>query len=670
MFSLSPANFITHLPHASSGMYPEAREQKVNRITQFISSGTMQLARLTKPLLKLRMHAFARQVEQCPHCFGDCSNHDLLLQARELGRMLKVHGFENKTLVKQFCLIREISERHLKMRHFNTQVMAGWSILHGQVAEMATGEGKTLTIVLPAASAALAGIPVHVITVNDYLTQRDADFLRPVYESLGLSVGVIIQGMDPDARRQAYDCDITYCTNKELAFDYLKDRLTLGNHPGMLRMRVRRLYGDISNKRKSLLRGLHFAIVDEADSVLIDEARTPLIISGEQKGNLNEAMVQAALVIAREMQEGRDFQVDDAQRKIELNPAGEDLIAHRFEQHESDWSSLLLCEDLVRKGLTALHIFKRDEDYLVQDDKIEIIDEYTGRAMSGRQWSKGQHQMVEAKEGCELSEERETLSRISYQRFFRRYKHLAGMTGTASEAAGELWAVYRLPTLSIPTYRKCIRRGELYRVFSTDDEKWKHVVGRIEHLHQSRRPVLIGTRSVSSSEKLSALLTDAGIAHQLLNARHESDEAEIVAEAGKAGRVTIATNMAGRGTDIKLDDGIVAMGGLYVLIVERHEAKRIDRQLIGRCARQGDPGSYGFILSMQDPLLDTRRIGILLKSAKSLVNHIPGLIWLFGPALQRLAQMKMERMHYRIRKQVLRSDQDLERTLSFSGYSE
>ncbi len=666
----SPASFISHVPHVSTGVYPEAKEKKVNRITQFISSGSMQLARLIKPVMKSRMHAFARKVETYPHSYGDSSEHDLFLRARELGRSMKVYGFGQSALVEQFCLIRELSFRHLKMRHFNVQVMAGWSILHGQVAEMATGEGKTFSIVLPAATAALAGIPVHVITVNDYLTQRDAELLRPIYEAFGLSVGVIIQGMEPDARRKAYDCDITYCTNKELAFDYLKDRLALGNHPGMLRMRVRRLYGDTSGDRQSLLRGLHFAIVDEADSVLIDEARTPLIISGEQKGNFNETVIQAALLIAREMQEGRDFQVDDAQRKIELNAEGEALIAERFKQHESDWSSLLLCEDLVRKGLTALHIFKRDEDYLVQDGKVEIIDEYTGRAMSGRQWSKGQHQMVEAKESCELSEERETLSRISYQRFFRRYKHLAGMTGTANEAASELWAVYRLPTLAIPTYRKCIRRDDGCRIFPDNDKKWAYVLERIEQLYRLQRPVLIGTRSVSSSEHLSALLAEAGIVHQLLNARHESDEADIVAEAGKSGRITIATNMAGRGTDIKLDADIAAIGGLYVLIVERHEAKRIDRQLIGRCARQGDPGSYGFILSMEDALLEQRRIGVMLKSAKLMVNNIPVLLWLFGPALQRLAQMKMERMHYRIRKQVLRSDQDLERTLSFSGYSE
>jgi len=666
----NPASFITHVPHISSGVYPEAKEKKVNRITQFISSGSMQMARLMKPVMKSRMHAFARKVEVYPHSFGESSEHDLLLRARELGRSMKVYGFGQSDLVEQFCLIRELSCRHLNMRHFNVQVMAGWSILHGQVAEMATGEGKTFSIVLPAATAALAGIPVHVITVNDYLTQRDAELLRPIYESLGLSVGVIIQGMEPDARRKAYDCDITYCTNKELAFDYLKDRLALGNHPGMLRMRVRRLYGDTSGDRQSLLRGLHFAIVDEADSVLIDEARTPLIISGEQKGNFNETVIQAALLIAREMQEGRDFQVDDAQRKIELNAEGEALIAERFKQHESDWSSLLLCEDLVRKGLTALHIFKRDEDYLVQDGKVEIIDEYTGRAMSGRQWSKGQHQMVEAKESCELSEERETLSRISYQRFFRRYKHLAGMTGTANEAASELWAVYRLPTLAIPTYRKCIRRDDGCRIFPDNDKKWAYVLERIEQLYRLQRPVLIGTRSVSSSEHLSALLAEAGIVHQLLNARHESDEADIVAEAGKSGRITIATNMAGRGTDIKLDADIAAIGGLYVLIVERHEAKRIDRQLIGRCARQGDPGSYGFILSMEDALLEQRRIGVMLKSAKLMVKNIPVLLWVFGPSLQRLAQMKMERMHYRIRKQVLRSDQDLERTLSFSGYSE
>ncbi|RLL51272.1 prepilin peptidase [Mariprofundus sp. EBB-1] len=670
MSSFSPVHFVMHFPKAVPGLYPEAKEKKVSRVTQFISSGTMMLSRLMRPMMKSRMHRFATRVEQLPDLFGSGSDDELLLQARAYGQVLKMHGFGQQALVKQFSLIREVSFRQLGMRHFNTQVMAGWSILHGQVAEMATGEGKTLTIALPAAAAALAGIPVHVITVNDYLTQRDAELLRPLYKALGLSVGVIIQGMDADARRQAYDCDITYCTNKELTFDYLKDRLTLGNHPGGLRMQMHQLYDDTSSARQSLLRGLHFAIVDEADSILIDEARTPLIISGEQQGNFDETVIQHALAAAREMKEGEHFQVDDALRKVELYPEGEAFIADRYTQQISVWSSLLLCEDLVQKALTALHVFKLDEDYLVTEGEVEIIDEYTGRAMSGRQWSKGLHQLVEAKEGCALSEERETLSRISYQRFFRRYHHLSGMTGTANEAASELWAVYRLPTLEIPTHKTCIRDYDYCRILPDRDKKWLHVVERVEELYQLQRPVLIGTHSVSSSEHLGNLLTDAGIPHQLLNARHEADEAAIVAQAGQRGRITIATNMAGRGTDIKLDEACTDMGGLYVLIVERHEAKRIDRQLIGRCARQGDPGSYGYILSIDDPLLDERRIGVILKSLKSLLKHVPLLLHYFGPLLQRMAQLKIERMHYKVRKQVLRSDQDLDRTLSFSGYSE
>ena len=575
---------------------------------------------------------------------------ELRTAADALRLELRRAGFRAEPVARAFALGREAAARTLGQRHFDVPLMGGWVLLSGMAAEMETGEGKTLTATLPACTAALAGLPVHIVTVNDYLATRDAAWMRPIYELLGLTVGVISHGMDPAARRAAYACDVTYCTNKEVVFDYLRDRIVLGDQPGLAQLRLERLYGGQARVRQLLHRGLHYAIVDEADSVLVDEARTPLIISGGAGDTLERRVYEEALAVAARLERGRDFELDETDRTVRITPAGEARLDELCRPLGGVWHGRQRRQDLARHALTALHLILKDKHYLVKDDKVQIIDEYTGRVMADRSWEHGLHQMLEAKEGCALTSRNDPLARISYQRFFRRYLRLAGMTGTAREIAGELWSVYRLAVVRVPTNRPVIRRPVGDRVYPTAEAKWEAVVDRIRTVHREGRPILVGTRSVAASEHLSALLTGAGLPHQVLNARQDAEEAEIVARAGEKGRITVATNMAGRGTDIKLEPGVAEVGGLHVIATERHEAGRIDRQLFGRCGRQGDPGSYEVIVSLEDDL----------------VTFFGGAIGR-GPGAVLRAQRAAERLHSRARRELLRQDEQLDSTLAFSG---
>jgi preprotein translocase subunit SecA len=554
------------------------------------------------------------------------------------------------------------------MRHFDVQLMGGLVLLQGMIAEMETGEGKTLTATLPACTAALAGVPVHIITVNDYLASRDATMMGPVYEALGLTVGAVVHGMDPRARRAAYGCDVTYCTNKEITFDYLKDRIILWDRPSEVRLRVERLYGERSRARHLLLRGIHFAIVDEADSVLIDEARTPLIISAERDDLEEQEVYQRALKIAMELVMRADFFVSASERSLELSEQGKARI-----DEIASWDGTLLLntqqrQEVVRQALVALNLFSRDKHYLVKDGKVQIIDEYTGRLMPDRSWERGLHQLIEMKEGCEVTKRKDTQARISYQRFFRRYIRLAGMTGTAREVAGELWSVYRLRVVTIPTNRPLGRISLPDRVFPTSEQKWEAVVSRISEMHANGRPVLVGTRSVEASEHLSQRLEEAGLPHRVLNARQDREEAEVIAEAGDRARITVATNMAGRGTDIRLAPGVPELGGLHVIATERHEARRIDRQLFGRCGRQGDSGTGEAMVSLEDELV-TAHVGRTLQWCTAAVLRSPGsrAAPRMGKVVFRKAQRSAERLHARMRHDLLRMDERLSDVLAFSG---
>jgi preprotein translocase subunit SecA len=623
-----------------------------------------------RKLHEARNGSFVRQVNSYAAWASALSDQQIRQGAFDLGQQMRQNGCIDPLVTKCFALIREVATRTLGQRHFDVQLIGGRVLLNGLIAEMETGEGKTLTATLPAATAALAGIPVHIITVNDYLASRDAEWMGPIYAGLGLSVGVIIHGLEPSARREAYRCDVTYCTNKEIAFDYLKDRIVLGRDAGRLQLEVERVYKERPRINQVLLRGLYFGIVDEADSVLVDEARTPLIISGAPTGDTVERQTyQIALRMAEEMIEGRHFSIEGPTRLIRLLPEGLSRLNMEAFVLGGVWTRPQWREDLVRQALSAIHMFLAEKQYLVSDGKVQIIDEYTGRTMPDRSWEHGLHQMIEVKEGVAITKKVDPLARISYQRFFRRYLWLAGMTGTAREVAGELWTVYGLATKRIPTNRPSKRTQLPTRIFVTEDEKWEAVLSRIVEIHSVGRPVLVGTRSVKASEHLSQLLTRRGLSHQLLNARQDKEEAMIVSQAGERGRITIATNMAGRGTDIKLAEGVTELGGLHVIATELHEARRIDRQLFGRCGRQGNPGSCEAIVSRADELAvvyANRMWKTLGAAANRSRNTVP---WPRTLDLK-MAQRAAERLHLRMRKDLLRHDEQLEAALAFSGRSE
>ena len=592
-------------------------------------------------------------------------------KAEALKPLLYREGLSEENSARAFAIIRELSLKILGLRHFHTQVRGGKIMLDGMVAEMETGEGKTLTATLAAGTAALAGMPVHVISVNDYLTERDARWTAPLYRAMGLTTGFVIHGMTPEERRDAYGKDIVYCTNKELVFDYLKDWITLENRHDSLRLNAEYLYNNDRRIGRLLLRGLHYAIVDEADSVLIDEARTPLIISGQGKSSADEhAFFRQALDLAKKLKEDTHFTINRADHKIRFLPVGEEMINYTARYMGPLWKGKVRRIEIVRLALSAIHFFKKDEQYMVLDGKVMIIDEFTGRVVADRSYEKGLHQLIEVKESCEISKQSVPLARISYQRFFRRYLRLSGMTGTAREVRGELLNVYGLPVVAVPTYKKKKRKEYPGRLFAAEKDKWENVADRVEELHRQGRPVLVGTRSVAASEKAGKLLSERNIPFRILNAKQDKEEADIISEAGKEGKITIATNMAGRGVDIKLEEKVAAMDGLHVIITERHEAGRIDRQLAGRCARMGDPGSFEAILSLEDPLLDKGKGGLWKLAALSLPGK-RSMLWRYvaGKALTS-AQKKTERIHGGMRKNLLKEDERRGNMLSFSGHSE
>ncbi|NJD35993.1 MAG: prepilin peptidase [Betaproteobacteria bacterium] len=588
----------------------------------------------------------------------------------DLRRRLYSEGLEESLVARSFAIIREISGRRLGMRPFDVQLLGGRVMLDGKIAEMETGEGKTLTATLPACTAALAGIPVHIVTVNDFLVMRDAAWMTPIYKFLSLSVGTITEGMAPEARRAAYACDITYGTNKQMVFDYLKARLMLGRDARPMQLQLEDLHAEHAHASRLLLRGLCFVIVDEADSVLVDEARTPLIISNIGDSSQEEQVYAEAVAIARQMDTASDFSIRPREHDVELTASGRRRATELAEPYGGVWMGPRRREELIRRALAALYLYQRDKQYLVRGGKVQIVDEYTGRVMADRSWERGLHQMIEAKEGCAITGQQETLARISYQRFFRRYLRVAGMTGTVREVAGELWAVYRLPVVTIPTNRPVQRRHLPDQVYVTADEKWAAIVDTLRHLQNEGRAVLVGTRSVSASEHLSELLSAGGLAHQVLNARQDQEEAEVIARAGERGRITVATNMAGRGTDIRLAPGVAELGGLHVLATERHDARRIDRQLFGRCGRQGDPGSFQVIMSLEDEIFHDffkGRAELLRRLFPRIGSPLPN--WL-GERLVKVAQRVAERHHGRVRRELLRVDDQLSDLLAFTGRSE
>lgn len=594
---------------------------------------------------------------------------DLAARARAMRGRLRKQGFERDLVGECFAIVREAAERTLGKRPYDEQLMAGWGLLQGKLVEMATGEGKSIAATLPVSTVALAGYPVHVITVNDYLAGRDAEVMEPLYRFLGLSVGAVVQGLSRDQRRQVYGRSIAYCTNKELAFDYLRDRVASARGGSQLHIGLKALHKGTPGDQDLVLRGLYFGIVDEADSVLIDEARTPLILSHNVGAAGEAALCQQALAIAARL--GVDDRVIElAERSVRLTQAGEERLAEIAEGLDGVWSSRRAREELVTQAISALNLFHRDQHYVVSDGKVQIVDESTGRVMPDRSWERGLHQLIEVKEGCEPTQRRETLARLTYQRLFRRYLRVAGMSGTASEVSREIRSVYGLDVVRVPQRRPSQRSYRGNRVCLTQAQKWDAVADIVRRLVvDEQRPVLIGTRSVAASEDISAVLSARGIEHALLNAKQDQSEAEIVALAGQPGRVTVATNIAGRGTDIQLDPGVAARGGLHVILTEYHESRRIDRQLFGRCARQGDPGSCETIVSLDDEIFS-----VFAPEATRLMQRL-GVVRATLPVdlsqwLRMLAQHIAERRSAELRMRNLKLDQRLDDMLAFSGRGE
>ena len=642
---------------------PERKWPVLNRLEKY-QNKLIGIWELSPRRLKYRQKRFVRLVAAySPHCESQ-EQAALVHEAIEFGKQIRLEGFKDDLVAKQFAVIREMSGRLLGMRHFNSQLIGGWVMLQGRIAEMKTGEGKTLTAVLPVISAALAGLPVHVITVNDYLTARDAEEMEPLYASFGLSVGVITHEVTPQARRVAYQAPIVYITGKELVFDYLRDRMKM-NHTHPVRLHVEALKKNKADQSLQL-RGLHFALVDEADSVLIDESRTPLIISGTQPNEEEQRFIENAYELSSFLVEEVDFVFDKDHRRIDLTDQGNKTIQQLSEHLGALWRGAIRREEIVHKALLARYIYERDKDYLVREGKVELIDQLSGRVMEGRSWERGLHQMIELKEACELTMQRVTLARISYQNFFRRYLHLSGMSGTAWEVRQELWNVYGLAVTHIPTHRPEQRITYPPHLFATEDERWQQVVTRCKALVAEGRAILIGTNSVADSELASTYLKKAGVAHQLLSAKQDSQEAEIVAQAGQPGRVTIATHMAGRGTDIKLAPSVSEAGGLHVIITQLYESARVDRQLAGRCARQGDPGSSEMLLTIENQPIRTLRAKGLLSTAQTLGLKSSSGQRMALKALQ-TEQQFTERQNFLARQVTFEYDLKLNELLAFSG---
>ena len=561
---------------------------------------------------------------------------DFKLKTEEFKKMLEDGKTLDDIVIPAFALAREAAYRGIGEKPFKVQIIGGLAIHYGNIAEMKTGEGKTLTTVLPAYLNALSGAGVHVVTTNEYLSQRNAEWMGPIYDLLGVTVGVNLRELSPQEKQDVYNKDITYSTNNEIGFDYLRDNM-------------------VAKKENRVQRPLNFCIIDEVDSILIDEARTPLIISGG-RFNSNDLYVQADRT-AKRLKNEEDYTIDEKTKSVSLTADGSKKVERLCNiPNLYDLENTVFVHHL-NQALKANYGFKKDVDYVVQDDTVIIVDQFTGRLMHGRQFSDGLHQAIEAKEGVTINTETQTLATITFQNLFRMYNKLAGMTGTAKTEAEEFRAIYNMYVIEIPTNKPVIREDLPDLVYPTQKGKYKAIIDFVRYIHEKHQPILIGTISVETNEYLSTLLKKAGLKHEILNAKNHEREAEIIAKAGEKDAITLATNMAGRGTDIKLGEGVKELGGLCVVGTERHEARRIDNQLRGRSGRQGDPGMSQFFVSFEDDLMrrfGTDRIKNMLQSlgladdqpirSKSLTRSIES------------AQRKVEGNNYDIRKSLLDYD--------------
>jgi preprotein translocase subunit SecA len=584
----------------------------------------------------IRLRKTAERVNAFEPATAALSDEGLAAKTVEFRERLANGETVDALMPEAFAVVREAGKRYLGMRHFDVQLMGGHALHEGSVAEMRTGEGKTLVATLPVYLNALSGEGVHVVTVNDYLAKRDAEWMGPLYTALGMTVGIIQHDLDAAARRAAYNCDITYVTNNEVGFDYLRDNMAW-------------------SLDQMVQRKLHYAIVDEVDSILIDEARTPLIISG-QGHDATELYASFAKILPRLVKDD-DFTVDEKAHAVPITEAGvakvEKMlgVANLYDQRNLELTHQL------NAALKAWHLFHKDQQYIVKDGEVVIVDEFTGRLMYGRRYSEGIHQAIEAKEGLLVRSEDQTLATITFQNYFRLYGKLAGMTGTAKTEEREFRDIYGLSVVVMPTNRAVARKDNADIVYRTENAKFEAVVDEIIAEHEKGRPVLVGTRSIEKSERLAMLLRRRGVECNVLNAKYHEQEAQIIKDAGVWGAVTIATNMAGRGVDIKLGEGVAAIGGLHIIGTERHESRRIDNQLRGRSGRQGDPGSTRFYIALDDELMrlfGAERIQKMMDFVK-FTDETPIEAGILSRSIEN-AQSKVENHNYEIRKQVLEYD--------------
>ncbi len=646
--------------------YPErgpAPSWKWDRRTDLLIGRVLAAPRPGRHPLAARAEAIVAASEE----LRDLDDAALDARCADMRARLMRRGLSDAALVDEcFALIREVTGRELGMRHFAVQLIGGLIMVGGGLAEMATGEGKTITALLPAVTAAMARMPVHVFTVNDYLAERDAEKLRSVYQRFGLTLGVVIHGQETPERRAAYRADVVYGTNKEITFDYLRDQTALGVNRGGARRLMSELFGG-GAREPLIMRGLFFAVVDEADSIFIDEARTPLILSAEMPAD-DDGLYLAALELVRQLEEGRHYKIREADRAVELTERGCRVVAELSEGlPQLRWRIRQAREQIASQAVAALRLYLRDREYIVVEGKVQIVDESTGRVMADRSWEGGLHQLIEAKEQVELSGTRNTIARITYQRFFRRYLRLSGMSGTVRETAPELWADYGLKVTVVPRNRPNLRMDRGHTLHADAASKWAAVADAVRtvRMEEAMRPILVGTRSVGDSEAVATALQAIGIDCRILNARQDAEEAEIVEAAGQIGAVTVATNMAGRGTDIELSKEAHEAGGLHVILTAFHETSRIDRQLEGRAGRQGDPGSAEAITAIDDELYTLfapQATRAVRASAKSW--PIEGRS---ASLLRRWAQAAAERRHAAIRRQTELSEEQLQKTMAFSG---
>ena len=604
-----------------------------------------------------RIYPIVDKVEALRDQMMSLSDEQLKAKTKEFKNRLANGETMDAILPEAYATVREAARRVLGMEHYRVQIIGGIVLHQGRIAEMRTGEGKTLVSTLPAYLNALEGKGVHIVTVNDYLAKRDAEWMGQIHEFLGLKVGVVLNSMTNDERREAYKCDITYVTNNELGFDYLRDNMVI-------------------YKEQLVLRNLHFAIVDEVDSVLIDEARTPLIISGQsgkstklyeacdilarqlERGDNVEAYSKMDAIMGIEQEENGDFVVNEKDKVVNLTEAGVTKVEKFFHiDNLADPENLEIQHNIIL-ALRAHNLMHKDQDYVVKDDQVMIVDEFTGRIMPGRRYSDGLHQAIEAKEHVKVKRESKTLATITFQNFFNKFEKKAGMTGTALTEEKEFRDIYGMDVIEIPTNRPVARIDHQDAVYKTQKEKFWAVVQEVKAAYEKKQPVLVGTITIETSELVSKLLKREGIPHTVLNAKFHEMEAEIVAQAGVAGAVTIATNMAGRGTDIKLDDEAKAAGGLKIIGTERHESRRIDNQLRGRSGRQGDPGESKFYISLEDDLMRLFGSDRLMDIFNTLgvpeneeIQHN-----MLTAAIEK-AQQKIESNNFGIRKNLLEYDQ-------------